>query len=192
MSRTPIRNLRRAVAALAVVAAITGTGAITLAAPAGAHSGCQIRWGSLPKTNNSMTPAPITSVRAGRHACYDRFVVELRGTPAPGWRIRYVSRVVQDGSGATVPLRGGAFIQASVLAPAYDSAGRSTFVTARPSEVVSTTGFRTFRQIAYAGSFEGVTQFGLGVRARLPFRVFVLAGPGSGSRLVIDVAHSWR
>jgi len=29
------------------------------------------------------------------------------------------------------------------------------------------------------------------VRARLPFRVFVLAGPGNGSRLVIDVAHRW-
>jgi hypothetical protein len=29
------------------------------------------------------------------------------------------------------------------------------------------------------------------VRARLPFRVFVLRGPGSGSRLVIDVAHRW-
>nr|WP_280956330.1 hypothetical protein [Cellulomonas flavigena] len=34
-------------------------------------------------------------------------------------------------------------------------------------------------------------QFGLGVRARLPFRAFVLAGPGSGSRLVVDVAHQW-
>ena len=41
-----------------------------------------------------------------------------------------------------------------------------------------------------AGSFEGQTTIGLGVRARLPFRVFVLAGPGSGSRLVVDVAHA--
>jgi hypothetical protein len=32
---------------------------------------------------------------------------------------------------------------------------------------------------------------GLGVRARLPFRVFTLDGPGSMSRLVIDVAHHW-
>jgi hypothetical protein len=55
-------------------------------------------------------------------------------------------------------------------------------------------GFRTFRQVAYAGSFEGQTTFGLGVRARLPFRVFVLAGsPGDrhGAMLVIDVAHRW-
>jgi hypothetical protein len=32
---------------------------------------------------------------------------------------------------------------------------------------------------------------GLGVRARLPFRAFVLAGPADGSRLVVDVAHRW-
>ncbi|BAS14136.1 conserved hypothetical protein [Arthrobacter sp. Hiyo8] len=45
--------------------------------------------------------------------------------------------------------------------------------------------------MAFAGSFEGYTSLGLGVRARLPFRVFTLAGPGTGSRLVIDVAHMW-
>jgi hypothetical protein len=56
---------------------------------------------------------------------------------------------------------------------------------------VNVTGFTTFRQIATGGSFEGQTTFGLGVRARLPFRAFVLAGPGTGARLVIDVAHTW-
>ena len=47
-------------------------------------------------------------------------------------------------------------------------------------------GFRTFRQVAGAGSSEGYTSEGLGVRARLPFRVFTLAGPGNTVRLVID------
>jgi hypothetical protein len=45
--------------------------------------------------------------------------------------------------------------------------------------------------VASAGSFEGYTSLGLGVRARLPFQVFTLDGPGSGSRLVVDVAHFW-
>ena len=53
------------------------------------------------------------------------------------------------------------------------------------------TGYQTFRQVAYAGSFEGYTSIGLGVRAWLPSRVFTLDGPGSGSRLVVDVAHFW-
>jgi hypothetical protein len=47
-------------------------------------------------------------------------------------------------------------------------------------------GYRTFRQVAWAGSFEGYTTVGLGVRARLPFRVFL-----TGNHLVIDVAHTW-
>ena len=49
----------------------------------------------------------------------------------------------------------------------------------------------TLRQVALAGSFEGQTTFGVGVRARLPYRVFLLDGPGNGSRLVLDVAHRW-
>jgi hypothetical protein len=51
---------------------------------------------------------------------------------------------------------------------------------------VNVSGYRTFRQVAWAGSFEGVTTVGLGTRARLPFRVFTLPG-----RVVVDVAHRW-
>jgi hypothetical protein len=87
-----------------------------------------------------------------------------------------------------VPLAGGAFIQITVFAPDYDvNAGQPVSAPAVPH----VTGFRTFRQVGYGGSFEAVTIYGLGVRARLPFRAFTLAGPGNGSRLVIDVAHRW-
>lgn len=58
----------------------------------------------------------------------------------------------------------------------------------------ATRGYSTFRQVAWAGSFEGQTTLALGVRARLPFRVFSLnRTPNSGHtpRLVIDVAHRW-
>ena len=51
--------------------------------------------------------------------------------------------------------------------------------------------YRTFRQLADAGSFEGRTTIGLGVRAHLPFRVFTLARRGATSRIVVDVAHNW-
>jgi hypothetical protein len=57
--------------------------------------------------------------------------------------------------------------------------------------VTKVSGYHTFRQVAWAGSFEGYTTLGLGVRARLPFKVHTLDGPGSGSRLVVDVAHYW-
>jgi len=59
-------------------------------------------------------------------------------------------------------------------------------VYANPAELVDVSGFQTFRQVAWAGSFEGTTTVGLGVRARLPFRVFSLS-----DRIVVDVAHFW-
>jgi hypothetical protein len=46
--------------------------------------------------------------------------------------------------------------------------------------------------VAWLGSFEGRSDLGLGVRARLPFRAFVLEGSSAHvDRLVIDVAHRW-
>ena len=103
----------------------------------------------------------------------------------------YVDQVRIDGAGVVVPLRGGARLEVTAAVPAYDGAGRPTYRPANRAELVSVAGYRTFRQVAWAGSFEGMTTVGLGVRARLPFRVFTLAGPGTGSRLVIDVAHRW-
>jgi hypothetical protein len=92
----------------------------------------------------------------------------------------------EDPSDRVVPLRGGAKLSIVADAPAVNLAGRPTYHYANRAELVNVRGFRTFRQVAWAGSFEGTTTIGLGVRARLPFRVFRLPG-----RLVIDVAHRW-
>lgn len=162
----------------------------TAAATATTATSCPRGWGSLPEANSRMIQSPITNVRTGRHACFDRLVVDLRGR-APGYDVRYVTTVRQDGSGFAVPLRGGAKLQIIVRAPAYNSAGQSTYNPANRRELSNVSGYSTFRQVAYAGSFEGQTTIGLGVRARLPFRVFTLAGPGTSSRLVVDVAHRW-
>jgi len=88
-------------------------------------------------------------------------------------------------------LRGRAFLQITVTGPAYDDGGNSTYNPADRNELTNVGGYQTFRQVAWAGSFEGYSTIGLGVRGRLPFRVFTLDGPGAGSRLVVDVAHYW-
>jgi hypothetical protein len=148
-------------------------------------------WGSPAKSADRLTPAPITNVRAGRNTCFDRMVVDLRGR-GTGYTVGYVSQVLSQGRGAVVPLRGGAKLDVVIKAPAYDiNTGASTYKPANSRELVNVTGFSTFRQIASGGSFEGYTTIGIGVRARLPMRVFVLNGPGTGSRVVIDVAHHW-
>lgn len=152
---------------------------------------CGITWGSLAKTGNGMTTAPITNVRTGRQACFDRLVVDLRGKGA-GYSVRYVNAVLNQGQGAPIPLRGGARLEIVVKAPDYDiNTGAVTYRLNNPKELSNVAGYSTFRQVAWGGSFEGYTTIGLGVRARLPMRAFILDGPGRGSRVVIDVAHYW-
>jgi hypothetical protein len=151
---------------------------------------CGITWGSLPESHNEISQAPLVNVRAGRHECFDRLVLDLRGK-ADGYHVEYVPAVQSDGSGAVIPVRGGAKLQVSLLAPAHDANDNQAFLPPNRNEVVSVAGWRTFRQVVFAGTYEGATTLGLGVRARLPFRIFTLDGPWSSSRIVIDVAHSW-
>ncbi len=146
---------------------------------------CGITWGSLEKFVSGTQTAELTDIRAGRHDCYDRLVFDFRGN-VNGYRVGYVDRVTEDPTGNPVPLRGGARLAITVQAPAYDSSGNLTYHFTNRAELVNVTGFQTFRQVAWAGSFEGYTSVGLGVRARLPFRVFTLPG-----RVVVDVAHFW-
>lgn len=148
---------------------------------------CGLRWGSLPKAVTTGSTGEVDGVRTGRHPCFDRLVVDVDGGDVAGYFVHYVDQVTMDGSGAVVPVRGGARLMVIATAPVDPS-----IPTFRPGrEVADVRGYRTFRHVAWAGSFEGQTSFGLGVRARLPFRVFTLDGPGDGSRLVLDVAHRW-
>lgn len=180
--------------------AVTATPAplARLAATAGLTIGttssyCGLEWGSLAKANAiTHTSGTVSNVRAGRHTCYDRLVIDVADVPKSlSYDVRYVDAVRQDGSGNVVPLAGGAKLRVIVRAPAYDNNGSATYTPANKAQLVDVTGWTTFRQVAWAGSFEGQTTVGLGVRARLPFRVTVLDGPGDGARLVIDVAHRW-
>ncbi len=180
---------------LVLAVAFAGAPTVALAAASTATAAScattTAHWGSLAKSVNRLTAAPITNVRAGRHACFDRLVVDLRGKGA-GYTVRYVPQVLNQGQGAVVPLRGAAKLDLVVKAPTYDiNTGAAIYNPANSRELVSVTGFSSFRQIASGGSFEGYTTIGVGVRARLPMRAFILDGPGAGSRLVIDVAHRW-
>lgn len=185
-------NLLIRVLALAAIAAVISVGAVVFAPSANAAPYCGIYWGSLEKTDSQSTVGAITNVRAGRHDCFDRMVVDINGGIA-GYDVHYVPGLRADPSDLPVSLRGGAKLQVIVRAHTEDvDTGLQLFQPANPNELVNVSGFSTFRQIKLVGpSFEGVTQIGLGVRARLPFRVFNLDGPAPGSRLVIDVAHYW-
>lgn len=172
---------------------VAGVGLAT-PTPADAAPYCNITWGSLDKTVSGpagTTATLVTNVRAGHHACYDRLVLDLRAA-VPQASVGYVPVVLGDATGKPVPLRGGAFLHLVLHGVALPAdAGAPGYSPADPNELVNVTGWRTLRQVARAGGFESYDTYGAGVRARLPFRAFVLPGPGTGSRLVIDVAHRW-
>ncbi|NUO57925.1 MAG: hypothetical protein HOV71_27985 [Hamadaea sp.] len=143
---------------------------------------CGITWGSGGKSAGALTQAQLLTVRTGRHDCYDRVVFEFEGA-ASGYRTAYGEAYTQ---GTGLPLSpytaGGAVIQVVLLEPASYATGR---------HVATVVPYRTLRDVVAGGTAEGYTTFAIGVRARLPYRVFTLNGPGTHSRIVVDVAHQW-
>jgi hypothetical protein len=178
--------------AMTLVTAL-GTSAAAGTAPSAGHRAagttastahCGMHWTATAKHAGKMVSSPVSRVTAGEHPCFDRLVIGLGKGNKPGYRVQYVKKITQDASGKTIHVRGRGKLQISVLAPATNS------FPANSHHLADVTDFRAFRQVVGAGSFEGITSIGLGVRAkRLPFRVFRLSGPGHGWRLVIDVAH---
>jgi hypothetical protein len=178
--------------ALAWMAAIVTAMGVVLAAPAGAQGiapassaapYCGIYWGSLPKTGAFGGSSGIVNIRAGQHDCYDRLVIDFDGGIG-SYNVEYVPGVPHQAKEGDIPLRGGAFLQVDVRNSNWMSGA------ANNADLVNVNGWQTLRQVA-AESYEGYTTVGIGVRARLPFRVFTLDGPGAGSRLVVDVANYW-
>lgn len=171
--------------ALGFIAIVAPTNSASAAAPY-----CGITWGSLPKAATVTTnPGSITNVRTGQQDCYDRMVVDVTGLSA-GYDVKYVSNVYAEGSGQLITLTGGAKLQVVAKAPSYNpSTGASTYPGAVVNQTlpgVNLARYKTFKSAKFAGSFEGQTTIGLGVRATLPFRAFQL-----DHRVVIDVAHQW-
>ncbi|WP_158853103.1 AMIN-like domain-containing (lipo)protein [Saccharothrix deserti] len=173
--------------ALVVAAVLVAMSAVPTSAGASAGAGActPVDWGSGTKTVFNGSGGFVTDVRSGRHECFDRLVIDTSLVEG-GYYVAYTDEVRFVGSGEPVPLRGGAKLFVSTYSPSYDENFDPTYQPANPAEVVDVTGYETFRQVAWAGSWEGTTDLGLGVRARLPFRVFTLP-----NHVVVDVAHRW-
>lgn len=181
-----------------LLAVVLAAATMSIASPAEAAPYCGIRWGSLEKVAAGTSNGSYLAVRTGRHACYDRLVIAVAGAVS-GYSVRYTGnkigeRGIFDGASSSgVDLRGRITLSINVNLASTDAAGTPTFDSRWHyfSELADVSHYRTFRQVAGGYGYQGYVMMGIGVRARLPFRAFTLDGPGSGSRLVIDVAHSW-
>lgn len=163
--------MRRTVAA-AVVA-----GSLALPAPALGLP----PFSTAPKSAAGSPPtAEVFGTAVGCHSSFDRFVIRTRfGTAA--YAARSVRRIIADGSGNTVKLKGRKRLRVIMRDTRAHTESGSPLI---PN--VRTPLCPNLRQVKVAGDFEGVVTFGIGLRRRTGFRVFRLSAP---SRVVIDVAH---
>jgi hypothetical protein len=136
---------------------------------------------TAPKTaSGSGGQAELFAIATGCHATFDRFVVRAR-LATPGYSVRYVSKVVADGSGKTVQLLGTKRIHVVVRDARAHTSGGGSLLPGTLTPLCS-----NLRQAKLAGDFEGVVSFGLGLRRKTGFRVFRLSAP---TRIVVDVLH---
>ena len=125
--------------------------------------------------------AEISHLRVGCHATFDRFVVRAR-FGQPEYDVRYVRRIIADGSGNTVHLEGKKRLRIVLQRSRAHSDQTGTGLVPN----VKTPHCPNLRQVKTAGDFEGVVTFGLGLRHKTGFRVFRLRHP---KRLVVDILH---
>ena len=137
-------------------------------------------------TGEGETFLSVTNVRAARHDGYDRVVFDLdgKGSGKPGWRVEYVDKATDDGSGHSVEVDGDAILRVSLSGTATPTdSGVEEFAGDR----IEPADTETIDEIVYRYWFEGYTTAFLGVDdGEQPFRVFLLEDP---MRVVVDVQH---
>jgi hypothetical protein len=124
--------------------------------------------------------AQVSHLKVACHATFDRLVLRADvGTPR--YDVRYVKRIVQDGSGKPVHLLGTKRMRILLRNTRGHTVGGTNLL---PN--VRTPRCPNLRQVKNAGDFEGVVTLGLGLRKKTGFRVFRLTSP---KRLVVDIHH---
>lgn len=132
-------------------------------------------------------PAPsipeLTGIRVGRHADFDRVVLDLRGG-RPEFFVHQVPQLIADPSGMPVSVPGNYFLEVRLSpAAAHDLNGNSTYTGSRNFPTPSLT---NVRGVAITGDFEAQLTVGLGSTNDRWHRVSLLDAP---TRVVIDIGH---
>ncbi len=124
----------------------------------------------------------VTGVRVARNDGFDRVVFDLGGTGTPGWRVAYVARPVQEGSGDPVTITGSTYLQVDLRGMGMPD---DTGVPAFGDSTTRIRGAGGITEVAPGAVFEGQQQAFIGLTgSRRPFRAFRLSNP---TRVVVDV-----
>lgn len=150
-------------------------------------------WDAAAERSDFSLGGAIVNVEGNSGDCYDSVTFRINPSGVePGYLVEYVPAVIMDGSGLEAPVASAAKLQVTLDSPTYfDSDGRLTpsLVMADRNHVVDASRFSKIEQVAFAGSFEGQTTFGIGVAAELPFAVGVDVDADGSTVLTVYIAH---
>ncbi len=159
-------------------------GSITAATLGGADKMTPLGEGDVAlKTARPAAPSMllVESVRVAGHEDFDRVVFDLAGDGDPGWFIDYTTRPKQQGSGNAVEFPGSVALNVNIDGTVYPFE-----LGLEDPRIGTVPGAGNITQVQSAGTFEGRTQFVIGLKEKLPYSVAVLQDP---HRLVLDVRH---
>lgn len=136
-------------------------------------------------TTSARTIPTLTAIRAAHHRGFDRLVFQFKG-PLPAHRtVRYVHKVLGEGSGQPILLTGNARLDVRFWdATGISQSGHITYGPTRRAFALP-----NLVQLASAGELELHLGFGVGLTRKTHLTVFTLRDP---SRVVIDVATPFR
>lgn len=122
----------------------------------------------------------VTTMRTGSHEGFDRVVFEMQGEGKPGWYVDYSDHPTQQGSGNPIEYHGTTALTVNIDGTVYPfDLGLDTPSLNR----ITPTDGGTVADVISAGTFEGRSQFIVGLNKRVPYSVEVLEEP---TRLVIN------
>ncbi|GAB2500880.1 hypothetical protein CATRI_02475 [Corynebacterium atrinae] len=121
----------------------------------------------------------VSGVRVGSHEGFDRVVFDLVGDGEPGWFIDYTTAPAQQGSGKPITFEGPIALNVNIDGTTYP------FELGKEDPNIGTVaGSGNVTQVISEGTFEGRSQFIIGLNKKQPYSVQVLQDP---HRLVIDI-----
>lgn len=121
----------------------------------------------------------VTDVRVGSHEGFDRVVLDLTGEGDPGWFVDYTNNPTQQGSGNSIDFNGATALNVNIDGTAYPFD-----LGIDDPQLGTVEGNGSVTQVISSGTFEGRSQFVIGLREQLPYSVQVLEDP---QRVVIDI-----
>ncbi len=162
---------------------LVSTASVAFHAVAGAETSPVAAPTSAPRVLKSQPQSGasrLVDVSTGTRASGEFVVFEFEGSLPTFKSVRYVRRIVEDGSGRPVPVSGKAFLEVTFMT----TCGPPGAPPSCPSAPRVPAAFQILQQVAFAGYFEGNASYGLGLTRRVDFRVRQLSNP---PRVIIDL-----